>query len=110
MSICPSLSPTLIAPLVYYHYYYYSNQVTAFKGRKIAIPKKKQGFNASYTLEGNTAVFPKTGSDIPDILSFVCVNDGEGGWKEGKEYPPRSRIFTGTGTFICVFTTLSVCL
>ena len=67
-----------------------------FKGRKIAFPKKKQHYAASYTLEGNTAVFPKTATDVPDILCFVCVNDGEGGSRDVSA--PRSRIFTGTST------------
>jgi len=69
-------------------------ELTGYKGKKVALPKKKQTMNASYTLEGNTAVFPKTGSEVPDILCFVCVNDAEG----SKGSAPKSRIFTGTST------------
>jgi hypothetical protein len=66
-----------------------SFDIGGFKGRKINFPKKKTGFSASYTLEGNTAVFPKNASDVPDILCFVCVNDGEGA--PGTASAPASR-------------------
>ena len=74
------------------------SELSGFKGRKIPVPKKKQNFAASYTLEGNNAVFPKNGTDIPDILCFVCVNDGEGGSGSNRHIPPKSRIFTGTSS------------
>lgn len=72
-------------------------QESGFKGRKIAAPKKKQAFSVHYELEGNAGLFPKSGTSVPDILSFVCINDGDGS-ATNKYIPPQSRIFTGTSS------------
>ena len=72
---------------------------SGFKGRKIAAPKKKQQFSVKYAFEGNAGLFPKSGTSVPEILCFACINDGPGGGMSGTSYvPPQSRILTGTST------------
>ena len=71
-----------------------------YKGKKVSVSNKKQMFSATYTLEGNAGVFPKLGTDVPDMLCFTCVYDSEGQVQGNgvSRTAPKSRIFTGTST------------
>jgi len=73
-------------------------QTSGFKGRKISVPKRKQQFSVKYVLEGNPGIFPKNGTEIPEMLCFVSVGDSEAGTGSNRYMPPKSRIFTGTSS------------
>jgi WD40 repeat protein len=65
--------------------------ITGFKGRKLATPKNKQQWQRRYILEGTTA-HASTAVDAPDITCFCPVYDGKNGSFV------KSRIFTGTSS------------
>ena len=60
----------------------------SFKGRKLAIPRKKQLWQKKYVLEGT----PCSDMDSPDLTCFTLTFDG----KVGSFI--KSRVFTGTST------------
>jgi WD40 repeat protein len=68
---------------------------SGFKGRPVAIPKKKQKWKTKYILEGNTGKFSKSGQDLPEFTCFVSICDTN---TSKKDIVAKSRIFTGTST------------
>ena len=59
-----------------------------FKGRKLAVPRRKQIWEKKFILEGT----PCSNMDSPDIMCFTLTNDG----REGPF--TQSRMFTGTSS------------